>query len=256
MKIFSGNRGAGQQGFTLIELLVVIAILAVLAAIAIPAYSRFFGEGNEEANAAELSNIQGLVVFPRSTMLEFRDQLVTVSQIAHKLNARYVLEGTLRRGGNRIRLTAQLVDARTSRSIWAERFDREMEDIFAIQDEIAQSIARALRVMLTEKERRRSRRSPRGTSRRTTTTCAGGSSSTSTVARASTLHARCSPARSPLIPRTPAHTRASPTAVRCSTRIGMQPTRTSRKPVPQAGRRCRSLPSWPRRMWRVRLRSR
>ncbi len=58
MKIFSGNRGAGQQGFTLIELLVVIAILAVLAAIAIPAYSRFFGEGNEEANAAELSHIQ------------------------------------------------------------------------------------------------------------------------------------------------------------------------------------------------------
>lgn len=58
MKIFSVNRGAGQQGFTLIELLVVIAILAVLAAIAIPAYSRFFGEGNEEANAAELSHVQ------------------------------------------------------------------------------------------------------------------------------------------------------------------------------------------------------
>ncbi len=58
MTFFTANKGAGQQGFTLIELLVVIAILAVLAAIAIPAYSRFFGEGNEEANAAELSHIQ------------------------------------------------------------------------------------------------------------------------------------------------------------------------------------------------------
>lgn len=58
MKIFTGNKGSGQQGFTLIELLVVIGILAVLAAVAIPAYSRFFGEGNVEANLSELSNIQ------------------------------------------------------------------------------------------------------------------------------------------------------------------------------------------------------
>jgi prepilin-type N-terminal cleavage/methylation domain-containing protein len=90
MKIFSGNRGAGQQGFTLIELLVVIAILAVLAAIAIPAYSRFFGEGNEEANAAELSHIQAamdammahhrlLTVDPNATWTDHFEDLPTVT---------------------------------------------------------------------------------------------------------------------------------------------------------------------------------
>ncbi|MHC4953032.1 MAG: protein kinase domain-containing protein [Planctomycetota bacterium] len=114
----------------------------------------YFRDGITEDIITELSNIKELVIFPRSTMLAFRDQPVTTGDIAQKLNARYVLEGTVRRGGNRLRITAQLVETRNGRSIWAERFDREMEDVFAIQDEIAQSIARTLRIMLTEKEKR------------------------------------------------------------------------------------------------------
>ncbi|MHC5051028.1 MAG: protein kinase domain-containing protein, partial [Planctomycetota bacterium] len=117
------------------------------------AEDEYFRDGITEDIITELSNINGLRVFPRSTMLPFRDKPVTVSEVAQQLNARYVLEGTLRRGGNRIRLTAQLVETRSGHALWAERFDRQMEDVFAIQDEIAQSIARALRVMLTEKEK-------------------------------------------------------------------------------------------------------
>jgi len=113
----------------------------------------YFRDGMTEDIITELSKIKGLSVFPRSAMLPFRDKAVTAPGIAQELNARYVLEGALRRGGNRIRITAQLVETRTGRSIWAERFDRDMEDVFAIQDEIAQNIARALKIVLTEEEK-------------------------------------------------------------------------------------------------------
>ncbi|MCZ6787025.1 MAG: hypothetical protein O7E54_07650 [Planctomycetota bacterium] len=82
------------------------------------------------------------------------------TQIGQELNALYVLEGSLRRAGSRIRVTSHLVESRTSHSVWAERYDRELEDVFAIQDEIAQNIARALRVMLTEDEKKATRRAP------------------------------------------------------------------------------------------------
>jgi non-specific serine/threonine protein kinase len=120
----------------------------------------YFRDGITEDIITELSNISELSIFPRSTMLAYRDKQVTASIIAQQLNARYVLEGTLRRGGNRLRLSAQLVETRTARSIWAKRFDREMEDVFAIQDEIAKSIARTLRVMLTEKEKKAIEKKP------------------------------------------------------------------------------------------------
>ncbi|HXZ19508.1 MAG TPA: tetratricopeptide repeat protein, partial [Candidatus Acidoferrales bacterium] len=74
--------------------------------------------------------------------------------------AAYVLEGGLRRAGNRLRITARLVETATARSVWAERYDRQMEDVFAIQDEIAQSIARALKLMLTDQEKRAMEKAP------------------------------------------------------------------------------------------------
>jgi len=114
----------------------------------------YFRDGMTEDIITELSKIGGLSVFPRSAVLRYRDQRVTAPEVAQQLNARYVLEGSVRRGGNRLRITAQLVETRTGRSIWAERYDRDMQDVFAIQDEIAQAIAGALRVMLTETEKR------------------------------------------------------------------------------------------------------
>ncbi len=113
----------------------------------------YFRDGMTEDVITELLKIKGLRVFPRTTVLAFRDRPITAVQIGQQLNAAYVLGGSLRRAGNRLRISAQLIDARDGFPIWAERYDRELEDVFAIQDEIAQNIARELRLMLTEKEK-------------------------------------------------------------------------------------------------------
>jgi serine/threonine protein kinase/tetratricopeptide (TPR) repeat protein len=120
----------------------------------------YFRDGMTEDIITELSNIKGLRVFPRPAVLQFKDKPVTSGQVAQQLNARYVLTGSLRRAGNRIRVNAQLIETRSGHSLWAERFDRTMEDVFAIQDEIAQSIARTLRLMLSEKEKKAIEKKP------------------------------------------------------------------------------------------------
>ncbi len=114
----------------------------------------YFRDGMTEDIITELSAIKDLRVFPRSAVFAYRDKQITAPQIGQELNAAYVLEGSLRRAGNRIRITAQLVESRTGLTIWARRFDRTMEDVFAIQDEMAKNIAEALQVMLTEEEKR------------------------------------------------------------------------------------------------------
>ena len=120
----------------------------------------YFRDGITEDIITELSKIQELWVFSRSAVLGYRDKPVTVAQVGQQLQASHVLEGSLRRAGNRLRISAQLVETRTGRSVWAERYDRQMEDVFAIQDEIAQSIARALRVMLSDTEKQAIAKAP------------------------------------------------------------------------------------------------
>ena len=93
-------------------------------------------------------------------MLAFRDKPVTAQQVGQQLGAAYVLEGSIRRAGNRVRITAQLVEASTRHSVWAERYDRQLEDVFAIQEEIARSIAQALRITLTPQEEKTIARKP------------------------------------------------------------------------------------------------
>ncbi|MGH9684738.1 MAG: protein kinase domain-containing protein [Candidatus Acidiferrales bacterium] len=112
----------------------------------------YFRDGITEDIVTELSKIAQLEIFPRSEMLAFRDKPVTAQQVSQKLGAAYVLEGSIRRAGNRVRITAQLVEASTRHSVWAERYDRQLEDVFAIQEEIARSIAQALRITLTPQE--------------------------------------------------------------------------------------------------------
>jgi serine/threonine protein kinase/tetratricopeptide (TPR) repeat protein len=114
----------------------------------------YFRDGMTEDIQTELTKVAELRLLPRSAVLPLRDKTLSVSQIGHQLSAAYVLDGTVRRAGNRLRVTAQLADTRTGHSLWAERYDRQMEDVFAIQDEIAQSIARALRIVLTDQEKR------------------------------------------------------------------------------------------------------
>jgi len=112
----------------------------------------YFRDGMTEDIITELSKITQLQIFPRSEMLAFRDKSTAAPQIGQQLGATYVLEGTIRRYGDRLRITAQLVESATRHSVWAERYDRQLEDVFAIQDEIARSIAQALRITLTPQE--------------------------------------------------------------------------------------------------------
>ena len=112
----------------------------------------YLRDGITEDIITELSKIRGLNTFSRPTVLAFRDKQVTPVQIGQQLHAAYVLTGTLRRAGNRLRITTQLVDTHTDFPLWSERYDREMKDVFEVQDEIARKIAEALRVTLSPQE--------------------------------------------------------------------------------------------------------
>ena len=120
----------------------------------------YFRDGITEDIVTELSKIAQLEIFPRSEMLAFRDKPVTALQVGQQLDAGNVLEGSIRRAGNRVRITAQLVEVSTRHSVWAERYDRQLEDVFAIQEEIARSIAQALRITLTPQEEKTIARRP------------------------------------------------------------------------------------------------
>jgi len=112
----------------------------------------YFRDGITEDIITELSKIKGLNIFSRPTVLVYRDKQVTPAQIGQQLKAAYVLAGSLRRSGNRLRINAQLVDTSTDFPIWSERYDREMKDVFEVQDEIASKIAQALRITLSPQE--------------------------------------------------------------------------------------------------------
>ena len=114
----------------------------------------YFRDGITEDITTELSKIKELRVFSRSAVLVFRDKPLTATQVGQQLRALYVLEGSLRRDAGRLRITAKLVETRTGHCIWAERYDRTLQDVFAIQDEIATNIAHELQVVLTDSEKK------------------------------------------------------------------------------------------------------
>ncbi len=120
----------------------------------------YFRDGITEDVTTELSRIKELTLFPRSAVLAYRDKPVTAPQVGQQLGAAYILEGSIRRAGNRLRITTQLVETGTGHTVWAERFDREMKDVFEVQDEIARSISSALRIKLTPQEEKAISRRP------------------------------------------------------------------------------------------------
>ena len=113
----------------------------------------YLRDGVTEDIITELAKIKGLKIFSRATVLVYRDRQVTPGQIGQQLGAAYVLTGSLRRAGNRLRINTQLVDTQTDFPLWSERYDREMKDVFEVQDEIAHKIAEALRITLSPQER-------------------------------------------------------------------------------------------------------
>ena len=114
----------------------------------------YLRDGITEDITTELSKIKGLKTFSRAMVLNYRDKSVTAGQVGKELGASFVLVGSLRRAGARLRINAQLVDAATDFPLWSERYDREMKDVFEVQDEIAQKIASALRITLSPQEQR------------------------------------------------------------------------------------------------------
>ncbi len=114
----------------------------------------YFRDGMSEDIITELSKIKDLAVFPRAAVLTFRDKTIPPPEIGRELDAVYVLTGSIRRAGSRLRVTAQLVETTTGHSVWAERYDREMKDVFEVQDDISRSITQALRITLTAREQR------------------------------------------------------------------------------------------------------
>ena len=112
----------------------------------------YFADGIAEDVLTDLSKIGGLLVIARNSSFAYKGKPADIRAIARELGVRSVLEGSVRRAGNRLRITAQLIDAETGGHLWAERFDREISDIFAVQDEVTQRIVDALKIKLTPSE--------------------------------------------------------------------------------------------------------
>lgn len=120
----------------------------------------YFVDGVTESLTTDLSRIQGSFVISRNTAFTYKSKSPDVRQIGRELNVRYVLEGSVQRGGHRFRVNVQLIDAETGNHLWAERFDKPVADIFDMQDEIVSRLANTLDSELVEAEAQRASRSP------------------------------------------------------------------------------------------------
>jgi TolB-like protein len=120
----------------------------------------YFVDGVTESLTTDLSRISGSFVIARNTAFTFKGKAVDVKKLGRELNVRYVLEGSVQRGANRLRVNVQLIDAETGNHLWAERFDKPVADLFDMQDEIVSRLANTLDAQLVAAEARRAERSP------------------------------------------------------------------------------------------------
>jgi adenylate cyclase len=118
------------------------------------AEQEYFSDGISEDITTDLSKVSALEVIARNTAFTFKGQSVNVCDVARKLGVTHVLEGSVRKVGNKVRITAQLIDGRSGGHVWADRFDRDLTDIFTIQDEITKEIVRALKLKLLPEEKK------------------------------------------------------------------------------------------------------
>jgi adenylate cyclase len=120
----------------------------------------YFSDGIADDIITELSRSRSLFVIARNSSFSYKGRAVAIKQIARELGVRYVLEGSVRRSGTRLRVTAQLIDAETGNHIWAERYDRPIEDVFSVQDEITTSVVRAIVPVVADAELQRALQKP------------------------------------------------------------------------------------------------
>jgi adenylate cyclase len=114
----------------------------------------YFSDGISEDIITDLSKVSALAVASRNSAFMYKGKQVDVPKVARELKVSHVLEGSVRKAGGRVRITAQLVDGSSNDSIWAERYDRDLNDIFALQDEISQAIVKALKLKLLPEEKK------------------------------------------------------------------------------------------------------
>ncbi|MGB7737829.1 MAG: hypothetical protein WBM03_01850, partial [Steroidobacteraceae bacterium] len=114
----------------------------------------YFSDGISEDIITDLSKVSALAVVSRNTAFTFKGKNVDLPQVARQLKVNYVLEGSVRRAGGRVRITAQLIEASSDNHLWAERYDRDLVDIFALQDEISEAIVKALKLKLLPEEKK------------------------------------------------------------------------------------------------------
>ena len=114
----------------------------------------YFSDGITEDIITDLSKVSALSVVARNTAFTFKGQTLDVAQLAKQLNVTHVLEGSVRKAGDRVRINAQLIDGEAGDHVWADRYDRDLTDIFAIQDEISKAIVSALQLKLLPKEKK------------------------------------------------------------------------------------------------------
>jgi adenylate cyclase len=122
----------------------------------------FFADGIAEDIITALSRYPSLFVIARNSSFTYKGRAVDVKQVGRELGVRYVLEGSLRKAGSRIRATAQLIEAETGKHVWAERYDRDLADIFAVQDEITEAVTVAIAPAIADAELQRAMRKPPG----------------------------------------------------------------------------------------------
>ena len=120
----------------------------------------FFSDGITEDIITELSRFRSLRVISRNSSFSYKGQSINVQEAARALSARYVVEGSVRKAGNRIRISTQLIDAHQGTHLWGERYERSLEDIFAVQDEISQTISAAISPEVGQNEQVRAQRKP------------------------------------------------------------------------------------------------
>ena len=118
------------------------------------AEQEYFSDGISEDITTDLSKVSALAVTARNTAFQFKGQSVDVGDVARKLGVSHILEGSVRKAGGRVRITAQLIEGATGDHVWAERYDRDLTDIFAIQDEISKAIVDALKLKLLPEEKK------------------------------------------------------------------------------------------------------
>ena len=123
--------------------------------------NEYFSDGVTEEILTALAQVGDLKVISRTSVMSYKGTSKSLRQIADELGVATILEGSVRRAGPRVRIAAQLIDAGTDRHLWAERYDRDLEDIFAIQADVAERIVEALKVHLTPGERARLRDAPK-----------------------------------------------------------------------------------------------